>query len=129
MDMPCALALAIAASIPFHQKVFFFCWTWPHAIPASQRRMLPIFAIGFSPLAICGTCIPNATSGIGLAATAMGATATVEPSSAALVSAAVIIRRIEEALPFTIHVLPNRCARMLTRGLPKTSERHLHRGK
>ena len=55
----------------------------------------------------------------------MGATATVEPSSAALVSAAVIIRRIEEALPFKIHALPNRCARMLTLVLPKTSQRHL----
>ena len=65
--------------------------------------------------------IPNATSGIGLAATAMGATATVEPSSAALVSAAVIIRRIEEALPLRIRVLPNRCDRMLTLAVLKTT--------
>ena len=55
----------------------------------------------------------------------MGATATVEPSSAALVSAAVIIRRIEEALPLKIYVLPNRCARMLTLAVPKTNQRHL----
>ena len=56
----------------------------------------------------------------------MGATATVEPSSAALVSAAVIIRRIEEALLFMIRVLLNKRARMLTRALPKTNQRHLH---
>ena len=59
----------------------------------------------------------------------MGATATVEPSSAALVSAAVIIRRIEEALPFTIRVFPNRCARMLTPAQLKTNQRHLPREK
>ncbi|MCH9690301.1 MAG: hypothetical protein K0U10_06590 [Gammaproteobacteria bacterium] len=43
--------------------------------------------------------MPNATSGTGLAAVAIGAMAMVEPTSAALASAAVSVRRMVEAFP------------------------------
>ena len=89
MDMP-TWRWPAASTVP---QISFFCWTWP----TLHQNGLPVFA-RFSPLAICGTCIPNATSGIGCN-DGHGCHRHCPTGSAALVSAAVIIRRIEEALP------------------------------